>query len=122
MNEDINDLIKPVICNGEIVNHVVTDPGIRVDNFYSSTYIEKEQILVKGEYKNVYSRNALLMFFDLLTGKVKGRFNLFVCPRVIKGFGQTSNRSFINSVGHFDYKNETYVLGSCVGGVEVFRF
>lgn len=79
MSQDINHLIKPVIYNGKIVNHKVTDGSLRVSGFNCSTYIQKERVLVKGECYNMnYSRNKLLVFFDLGTGKVKGGTNLFV--------------------------------------------
>ena len=85
MSEDINDLIKSVKRNGEVLTHKVTDPSLRVSGFRNSTYIQKHNILVKGEesyFKK--SDGALLVLFDLLSGTVKGESNLFVCPRVTK--------------------------------------
>ena len=120
MSQDINHLIKPVMKNGEVVNHKVSDCRRRVLEFQCSTYIEKENILVKGEYNNICSRNALLVFFDLRTGTVKGESNLFVSGRVTKGFPKTSNKQSVFSVGHFEFENQTYVLGSCKGAVELF--
>ena len=120
MSQDINALIKPVKRNGIVVTHKVTNRNLRVFDFQCSTYIEKHKILVKGEYYNICSRNALLVFFDLLSGTVKGESNLVVRPRVTKGFAKTSNIKNVNSVGHFEFENQTYVLGSCKGGVELF--
>ena len=75
MSKDINNLIKPVMSNGKIVTHKVTDPSLGVDSFFYSTFIQKQDIILKGEiYHRNYSRNALLVFFDLQTGQVKGRF------------------------------------------------
>ena len=85
MSNDINELIKPVICNGEIVKHMVTDPNLEVENFFYFTYIEKENIIVKGTVNQMYeSENALVVFFDLEAGKVKGRSNLLSCMTVTK--------------------------------------
>ena len=76
MIEDINALIKPVKSKGELANQKVTDPGLKLFGFYCSTYNQRHNILVKGEYFNEDdSRNALLVFFDLRTGKVKGGMN-----------------------------------------------
>ena len=83
MSEDINDLIKPVISNGKAVNHRVTDPDLGLQDFRCSTYILKEKVLVKGESNNLYSRNLIIVFFDLLTGKVKGGTNFF-CHKLTK--------------------------------------
>lgn len=77
MEENIDDLIKPVIKNGKLVTHEMIDSNLKVKNFKCSTYIEKEKILVKGQYKSFNrSRGALLVFFDLKSGKVKGILNL----------------------------------------------
>ena len=73
MSEDINDLIKPVKKNGVVVTHKVTNTSLEVFDFQCSTFIEKENILVKGEYFNRDNfRRALLVFFDLETCKVIG--------------------------------------------------
>ena len=78
MSKVIKDLMKPVMSNGELVTHKVTVKSLRVTGFRSSTYIEKYNILVKGEYNGIYSRNALLVFFDLAKQRVKGGTNFFV--------------------------------------------
>ena len=79
MTENIQDLVKPVICNGVVVNHQVTDNCLRVKDFRSSTYIQKEKVLVKGEFYNKNdSRNALLVFFDLAKPRVKGGTTFFI--------------------------------------------
>ena len=79
MSEDINDLFKPVMSNGEVVNHELADYSLRVIDFRSSTFIQKEKVLVKGQFYNKKkSRNALLVFFDLGTGKVKGGTTFFL--------------------------------------------
>ena len=71
------------MSEGENVTHKVYEPYLDVDHFRCSTYIEKQEVLVKGEYKNCNeTRGALLVFFDLLTGKVKG-FKILE-PKLIK--------------------------------------
>ena len=73
MSEDIDNLIKPVKKNGELVTHRDTDPDLGCTQYLCSTYIEKQNILVKGESKNKSkSRKALLVFFDLGTGEIIG--------------------------------------------------
>ena len=79
MSEDINQLINPVLCNGEIVKHRVTDRKRRVIGFRSSTFIQKHNILVKGEGSYIHKPNGkLLVFFDHLTAEVKGKSNFYM--------------------------------------------
>ena len=73
MTKNIKDLIKPVMSNGKLVTHEVTDPSLKIKNCKSSTLIQKLQILVKGEWGNLsVFRGPLLIFFDLESEKVKG--------------------------------------------------
>ena len=77
MTENINALIKLVERNNKVVRHQLIYPNLEVYDFFCSTYIQKQGILVKGEYGNLQnSRNAILVFFDLQTHKVKGGFQL----------------------------------------------
>ena len=79
MTPNINDLVKSVTCNGVVVTHRVTDPRLGSEEFRSSTYIQKENILVKGEcFNRNKNRNALLVFFDLAKPRVKGGTTFFV--------------------------------------------
>ena len=77
MAENINHLINPVISNGAAVTHNLNHLYLRIQNYVSSTFIEKQKILVKGEYFKDDFRKALILFFDLETGKVKGKPSLF---------------------------------------------
>ena len=79
MAENINTLIKPVQRNGAFVTHELSDTIIEASEFCSSTYIQNENILVKGQCQNPLDyRGALLVFFDLNTGKVRGGSNMFL--------------------------------------------
>ena len=79
MTENIKDLIKPVVKNIELINHKITDQSFESLKYHCSTFIEKEKILVKGQcYNRENSRRALLVFFDLQTGKVLGGYKLFL--------------------------------------------
>ena len=73
MTKNIKNLIKPVKSNGKLVTHEVTDPSLKIRNYKCSTFIQKQQILVKGEWGDFnVSRGPFLIFFDLKTEKVKG--------------------------------------------------
>ena len=74
MTKQIKNLIKPVLRNGEVVTHRVTDPSLDIRDFFSSTFIQKQSVIVKGEYLiENESRKARLVFLDLESGKVLGR-------------------------------------------------
>ena len=73
MAENINNLINPLLNNGALITLEETDPNLKIKGYRFSTYIQKQKILVKGEDSNKDKfRKALLVFFDLETGKVKG--------------------------------------------------
>ena len=77
MIKNINDFIKPVIKNGQLIFHKETDLSLEVKNFRCSTFISKENILVRGENNNMdETRGALILFFDFETGKILGWLNM----------------------------------------------
>lgn len=80
MNNDFSFLAKPVMNYGHTVSHSIKDYFMAHDQFCCCTFIEKDNILVKGEWGNKRdSRKALLVFFDLETGGVHGGTSSLVC-------------------------------------------
>ena len=78
MSEDIDDFIKPVKNKDKLVTHKVTDLSLGLKNYRCSTFIERENIVVKGEWDNEdESRKALVVFFDSQTGKFVGQNKMF---------------------------------------------
>ena len=73
MEKNINQLVKPIQSNGQLLTHK-DDPKNGVTQYYCSCYIEREKLLVKGECRNPRQsqRNALIIFLDLETGLVRG--------------------------------------------------
>ena len=82
MYPNINDLTKLVKKNNKTITHLVIQKSIRIDHYYCSTYIEKQNTLVKGQlliYETSDTIGAKLVFFDLKSGKVRGasRISIF---------------------------------------------
>ena len=73
----VSDFIKTIQNEGKCINHKDTDSGFEVTNYWCSTFIRKEKLLVKGEYANPQSktRKAMIVLFDSKTGDVKGLVN-----------------------------------------------
>ena len=65
MSKNIRDFVKTVEINGKVLTHQDTaeDEEIVYD---CSTFIEKKNILVKGEYENDFKNknNAIIVLFD----------------------------------------------------------
>lgn len=74
MTTNINNIIETVQTRGTTLSHQLPDHKLGARHFRSSTFIRNQKLLIKGEYENPNStqRNALLVFFDLSSGKVKG--------------------------------------------------
>ena len=81
MTSNINDLFKLVKEKNKKITHQVTQENFRMLHYYCSTYIEKQSILVKGEFSvDEYSDSiwTKLVFFDLKSGKVRGASRLSI--------------------------------------------
>ena len=122
MTTTIKDLIKTVQEKGKLLTHQ-QDQTTGVSQYACSCFVERENVLVKGECRNPKKkeRKALLIFLDLETGKLRGEqflvfFSLFL------GRARTSNPQDVWSVDHFRLENETYVLASGDGHMlDVFK-
>ena len=70
----VTNQIKGIQKKGKLLHYKDTDSSSGVTNYFCSTHIKKQKMLVKGEYGNPQckSRKALLVFFDSKTGEVKG--------------------------------------------------
>ena len=79
MNLNINDLVKPSTRFYHIITHQVTQKSFNIDHYFRSTFIEKHNILVKGEFSvsenSLFNKNKLV-FFDLKSGKVRGEHRI----------------------------------------------
>lgn len=77
MTTTINHLIKTLKPKGKLLTHR-QDQSADVSQYYCSCYVGNENLLVKGETRNPRQkeRNALLMFFDLKTQKLRGESRL----------------------------------------------
>ena len=73
MKQNINDLVKPAEKNQNALTLRETS-FLGVDQYWCATFIEKKNILVKGERTNrdLWKRNASILLFDLETGRVVG--------------------------------------------------
>lgn len=76
---NIHNLVQSIKTNGTLLSHQLTDPSLGVKHYRCSIFIPKKKLLIKGEFENPKSeeRRALLVFFEPLTGKVKGGSVIF---------------------------------------------
>ena len=74
MKKSIQECINILKDGGTTINHEEKDSFVRVKRNECSTYIKKEQVIIKGECSNPNhsSRNALISVYDALSGKLKG--------------------------------------------------
>ena len=70
----VSDRIKRIHKEGKLVNYKDTDSTLGVTQYFCSTHVKEENLLIKGEAYSTKSteRNALIVFFDSKTGEVKG--------------------------------------------------
>ena len=74
MQSNINDLVKPVEKNGQVLTHQDTS-YLGVNGYRCSTFIKNKNVLVKGEMWNQHkeNRNAMILLLDGNTGKIIGK-------------------------------------------------
>ena len=78
MNKKIKDLIKPIHTEEKLLTHEETDPKQPAMQYFCSTYIQKQNILIKGECQNGdKSRGAQVVLCDPETGELKGESRVF---------------------------------------------
>ena len=73
MQNNINDLVKLVKKNEQILTHRdTTQEG--VSWYHCSTFIAKKNILVKGEWNNQHEdkRNAMILLFNIENEDILG--------------------------------------------------
>ena len=78
----IKHLLKTFTQNGSLFTHEDKDERYELKHTHCSTFIEKRQLLVKGELMNPKpkERNAMIVLFDPETGEFKGKIFYFcVC-------------------------------------------
>lgn len=115
MEKNNHFLSKPILRRGKIVYQSVKDPDLEVKHFFCSTFIEKENILVKGEYRNPQpSRKALLAFFDLETGRIIGGAISLIVHGNLKGSEKPPTRIELTRSASLSSKARP----SCWGPVE----
>lgn len=70
---DINNLVKPVEKNGKVLTHKDSSKE-GVKEFWCSTFIQKENVLLKGERDNQHEdkRSAMIVLFDCESGEIRG--------------------------------------------------
>ena len=74
MSTHIDHLIQTIKTQGTLLSHQHPDATLEVGQFMCSTFIPEKKLLIKGECDkpNSLKRQALLVFWDLDSGKVKG--------------------------------------------------
>ena len=70
----VSGRIKRIHEEGKLVNYKDTDSTLGVTQYFCSTHIKEEKLLIKGEAYSPKSaeRKALIVFFDSKTGEVQG--------------------------------------------------
>ena len=73
MENNINDLVKIVEKNGQVLTHRDPTEG-GVIHYHCSAFIKLLNVLVKGESGNKQKekRNAMIVLFDLEKGNIVG--------------------------------------------------
>ena len=73
MTTTINQLIETIHDKWRILNHQ-QDSSTGLNQYYCSCFVKDHNLLVKGEVHNPKKseRNALIVFIDAETNKVKG--------------------------------------------------
>ena len=74
MQNNIEDIVKPVEKNGKVMTHRDTSKK-GVSKYRCSTFIKEKNVLVKGECNNEHwiKRNAMILLFDCNTGNIIGK-------------------------------------------------
>lgn len=69
-----NKLIKNLQHNNQTFKLFPKEKGHEVNSIFSSAFHQELQLLVRGEFDDLYlDKNVVLFFFDLNTKELKGK-------------------------------------------------
>ena len=74
MSDTLQDLVKKIELNNQVVNHCEKNPNEGVMYNYSSCSVESDKTIIKGELSNpkTQTRKANITVFDAKTGQIRG--------------------------------------------------